>query len=175
MTIIGLAGPARSGKSTIAEHLRKSHGFAVVAFADPIRAALSKIFGFDSHDLEELKETDIPWLGKSPRYLMQTLGTEWGRELIHPDLWLRLVERKIDFLLSENDFPGVIIPDVRFDNEAAWVRQHGQLWHLKRLDAPAVHPHVSENGIQPYESEPVLINPGDLSDLQVLVDGLLLT
>lgn len=40
MQIIGLAGPKKSGKDTIADHLVAKHGFVKVGFADKIREEL---------------------------------------------------------------------------------------------------------------------------------------
>ena len=78
--LIGITGPAFSGKDTIANHLCLTHGyFTCEAFADPLRDGLSALFGLFPHHFDaKHKETVIEWIGKSPRELLQTLGTQWG-------------------------------------------------------------------------------------------------
>jgi len=92
MRLIGLTGPAGSGKDTVARLLCEQHGFVQIAFADPLRAMLKAGLGLtDEHfNNREDKEAPLEWLGKSPRQLLQTLGTEWGRRQVHPHLWLEL-------------------------------------------------------------------------------------
>ena len=45
--------------------------------------------------------------------------------------------------------PGMVISDVRFDNEAAWIPAHGgRIIHVIRPDTKAVEAHASEDGIE---------------------------
>jgi hypothetical protein len=164
--VIGIAGPARAGKDTICRLIIAHIGGYRYSFADPIRAMLKAGFGIDMSDPYwiENKENVIPALGKSPRQLMQTLGTEWGREMVNKDLWLILGLNQI-----ASTGPGMIIPDVRFQNEADWVRKHGALIHVRRDAAPVVAAHESEAGITPLEHEPVFINNSTIEGLDLLV------
>ena len=67
---------------------------------------------------------------------MQTLGTEWGRNMIGPDVWVRLTMHRVDDLLASG--VNVIIDDVRFDNEAEAIRERdGQIVTLSRGPTPA--------------------------------------
>src|SRR5690348_6899955 len=95
--LIGLTGKAGSGKDTIADRLVVNKGFTKLAFAAPMKEALNKLFGFDPSDWydREWKETPLPGIGKSPRQLAQTLGTEWGRDTINPNLWILLAQRRM--------------------------------------------------------------------------------
>lgn len=161
--VIGISGFARSGKDTTANFILASQGGYIYSFADPIRAMLRPL-GVDMSDpyWQANKEVEIPVLGVSPRRLMQTLGTEWGRQLIHPDLWLILAKQRL-----VNAGPGMIIADVRFENEAAWVRsQGGRIVHLVRKGRTVVEAHPSEDGINVSVEDVVLHNDGDLSNLQ---------
>ena len=111
------------------------------------------------------KEQVIPALGVSPRRLMQTLGTDWGRELIHPDIWLTMALQRLVHV-----GPGMVIADVRFENEAAWVRKYGgRILHVHRPDAAAVETHASEYGIQQLPEDLVIMNAGSLEDLHAKV------
>lgn len=69
----------------------------------------------------------------------------------------------------------LIIDDVRFEDEAAWVRGRGGLvLHLRRPGF-AVDPDVpSERGIAHCEGEPIVANDGTLEQLRHKIYGALL-
>ena len=164
-TVIGLHGRARAGKDTVANFILSHRGGYVYSFADPIRAMLVPL-GIDMADpyWQANKEAILPALGASPRRLMQTLGTEWGRQLINPDLWLILAKQRL-----LNLGPGMVIADVRFENEASWVRAHGgRVIHIERPKSVAVEAHASEAGIEfkGEEGDIKIVNGGTLEDLQ---------
>lgn len=168
--VIGLHGRARSGKDTVANFILAQRGGYIYSFADPIRAMLVPL-GIDMRDpyWQERKEEVIPAIGASPRRMMQTLGTEWGRQLINPDIWLILAKQ-----LLLNYGPGMVIADVRFENEATWVReQGGRVVHIERPDNVAVEAHVSEAGIvfKGEEGDIKIVNGGSLEDLQQTIRG----
>ena len=166
--IIGLAGPARTGKDTIASHLVRGHGYTRYGFADPLKRMLAAGFGLSEDHLNgHLKEVVLEPLGKSPRELLQTLGTEWARDIVHQDTWLILADK-----FSERHV-FVVIPDVRFENEAAWIRARGELWHIRRRAAPTVAAHTSEGGIIPREGEPVIHNDSTIDQLKFTADKIL--
>ncbi len=126
--------------------------------------------GIDMNDpyWQERKEDIIPALGVSPRHMMQTLGTEWGREMINPNIWVTMAHQRV-----LHSGAGMVIPDVRFDSEAEWVRRAGgQIIHLRRSDAPKIKEHASEAGVTIHTEDLVLTNNGSLEDLQVAVRGL---
>lgn len=168
--LIGIAGRARSGKDTVANFIIAAIGGYRYSFADPIRAMLVPL-GVDMSDpyWQARKEDVIPALGVSPRRMMQTLGTEWGRNLINPDLWIIMAHQR----LLQNG-PGMVIPDVRFENEAAWIRKHGgRIIHVIRPEAKAVEAHASEDGIEMLDADAQLFNSGTLEELQLSVRELL--
>ncbi|WP_043309539.1 deoxynucleotide monophosphate kinase [Pseudomonas sp. ML96] len=166
--LIGLAGRARVGKDTVARYLAAHLTLISYAFADPLKQALASMFHLTASQLDGAeKEQPLPWLGKSPRELMQRLGTEWGRNQVHPQLWLLLAELNLQ-LLAEHDqaMKGVVIRDVRFDNEAEWVRSKGGvILHITRPDADEVAHHSSESGVRRCASDFALVNDGTLNDL----------
>jgi hypothetical protein len=165
--VIGIAGRARAGKSTAAELLlRIGAGRYLYSFADPIRAMLKAglDIDLDSPYWQMRKEDPLPdFGGHSPRSLMQLLGTEWGRELVAPDLWLTLASGAL-----RRGGRGMIIADVRFDNEAAWVRaQGGVVLHIERGKAPPVRAHASEAGVQQLPGDLRIFNESSLDSLHV--------
>lgn len=128
--IVGFAGGATAGKSTLSEIYKDIQGGYIYAFASPIKSMLKAGFGVDFSEQywQDHKEKIIPALGKSPRELLQTLGTEWGRRLVGEQTWLILAT---GVLLSRGT--GMIVPDVRFENEATWIRERGGIIiHVQR-------------------------------------------
>lgn len=169
MILIGLTGPARSGKDSTGEVLQRRGGFYRYAITKPLKAMLECLgVGLDDWS-DAKKELDIPWLGAgvSPRYLAQTLGTEWGRNLVHRDLWLLLAQRWTETLAPDER---VVVTDVRFDNEADWIRESGgELWHIQRTDRTEVLKHSSENGVRRFDCDRVVSNNGTLEELDLRV------
>lgn len=166
--LIGLTGFARSGKSTAASHLASEHSFETYAFMTPLKEGIAAMFNLSIEDIEGPgKEQPIGWLGRSPRQLMQLLGTEWGRDMISASIWLDLAEQNLGNLAElYPEAPGFVISDVRFENEADFVRQRGGLIiHLKRADAPDVNPHASELGVAIQPSDLLINNDFDLASL----------
>jgi len=129
MTPIGLSGFAKSGKTTAAEYLQREYGYTRLHIADPLRGMLRTLLReFASHGYTDqlidrylegdLKEDAIPCLGVTSRHAQISLGTEWGRNHIHPDLWQRCWEARAARLPS-----GLAMNDsVRFPNEEAGIR-----------------------------------------------------
>lgn len=90
--IIGIAGKKRSGKDTAAKVFERL-GFTHDSFAAPMKRFVQDIVGHELRD--EDKEAPMEWLdGMTPRRMWQTLGTEWGRMMVHPDLWVRSMMRR---------------------------------------------------------------------------------
>lgn len=176
--LIGLAGPARSGKDTAAGILAARYGFATFAFAAALKEALCIMCDLHPDMLDgDLKEKPIKRLGgKSPREMLQTLGTEWGRETICDDIWIEKFRVR---WMRENlaRSPGLLVTDVRFENEAEAIRaEGGVIWHVARPDAPGVAEHKSEAGVRIRGDlgDVTLVNGGSIGDWQRTVEYALL-
>lgn len=171
--IIGLTGPAGSGKDTIADWLESTHGFERLALADPIRLGLQNMLDLSYTVFRPgIKEQVIPWLGRSPRELMQTLGTEWGRHMVRRDLWLRVAERTVAAAAAAQN--PIVITDIRFEDEAAWLRGlGGAIWHVNRPGVAEVRGHVSEAGVACGERDVTIYNDGSIEYLFAVVDAVL--
>lgn len=169
MNLIGLIGKARVGKDTMAAHLYRQHDFEQTSFAWPMKQMLEVAFPHvDFHRGD--REAPIDWLGKSPRQLMQTLGTEWGRNCIHPDLWTLLAERQVEHA-RQRQFTGLVLSDVRFPNEADMIlRNGGVLWHIHRDSAESVSEHVSETCNWDDYPRVIIPNNGTLGELYSALD-----
>lgn len=174
--LIGFAGRKRSGKTTAAELLMAHHGFAGVSFAQPMRRFVADLLGITLAELEQVKEEPVDWLDgeATPRHMLQTLGTEWGREMVHPELWVRTTMRAADDLRS-NGY-AVAISDVRFENEAkAIAARGGFVVEITRPDLllDSVDLHVSEQPLPRELIADTVVNDGDVSQFYTrLIDTL---
>ena len=167
MIVIGLTGRAGSGKSTYADAACRAGtvrglSCAVLSFADALRDVTEAVFG-SRYDTQETKAAFDPFwaprLGEqwsTGRKILQRLGTEVFRDHIHTDFWLMVMERRLAYAREHRDL--VVIPDVRFDNEAEMVRHlDGHLVHIYNLNLPApADTHASEAGITGHPSDTVL-------------------
>jgi hypothetical protein len=162
LPIIGIAGPAGSGKDTAGSFVLSYLGGYTYSFASPIKRMLAQI-GVDLNDpyWDARKDDVIPLLGVSPRRLMQTLGTEWGQNLVRGDIWVIMAQDR--FLRSG---VGMIVTDVRFEHEANWIRESGgRIVHLTGR-AREVEEHSSEAKLDIDPADFVLNNSGSREDLQ---------
>lgn len=225
--ILGLLGPAGSGKDVVADWFYKK-GFLKLAFSDPMKRYAKDLFNYDTEQLwgpSELRNLAHPaddtwWMeavarwGKvtnrfinelfentfsngdigridayvslmkwfsdlrmytqkncallSPRVVLQTVGTEWGRHL-NENLWANYaLDRIVPTLRDGNGVwysqmagcgsrgsgtdvaAGVIIPDHRFLNEVLQTQRHGGF--VIRLSRPG-KPRTISPGLEGHASE----------------------
>lgn len=156
-SIIGLTGRAGSGKDTVAEILKEAFGHVPVAFAAALREEVAGAFGVDIRNLlhRSIKETPTGSLSiykskdrrfievmeccnldlhcpRSPRQILQLWGTEYRRTMDSPDYWTDKLSEKIESLFRSG-VKRIAITDVRFSNEAAFVKScSGELWRIVR-------------------------------------------
>lgn len=118
MNIVLLSGPARAGKSTVAEIFQDYYPCYIHRFAAPLKNFCTQILGLDrEYVYGDKKEEPLPEFGgKSARQIQQTLGTEWGRHMIHPDIWARTAYNRLVSLDRAGDWVHVF-DDTRFQNE----------------------------------------------------------
>lgn len=95
----------------------------------------------------------------------------------YPDYMERRAQRAV--LQSQYRYPDankadcVIIRDIRYENEAQFIRDSGgQIWHIHRAQAQAVHPHSSELGISQQAGDAQVQNNGTLQELQQQLERL---
>lgn len=161
--LIALCGLAGSGKSTAAEHLMHQ-GFCRVKFADPLKDML-RVLGLDNRHLEgDLKEVPCDLLqGQTPRFAMQRLGTEWGRDIMHPDFWVNVWKMRAESIMATGE--SVVVDDCRFPNELKAVNQLGGISvMIERPGLASVESHISEQ--HALETDITLVNDGSIRDLK---------
>lgn len=173
--IIGLCGAAGSGKNAVAGILSILYGFKSLALADPLYDAVAAITGLTVKELQDrrLKEQPIDWIGKSPRQLLQSLGTEWGRGLVSESLWVDHLFRRLDGLTAAG--VDAVVTDVRFDNEARLLREryNARIWQVIRPTgtvAGAAMQHASEAGISQELIDVTIGNSSGLAYLRQIVE-----
>lgn len=129
--VVGILGRAGAGKDTLTQFARNAlllHGTdsSAIAFADPLYAGVDAMFpphtfappGIRIDTWSDLGRHDkesyvLPVVGKTLRQILQTLGTEWGRDVISPNLWVDLAHKRI----ADANTKVVFLTDVRFVTE----------------------------------------------------------
>lgn len=167
MKLVGLSGYAGAGKSTASAELVRM-GFQRRKFAAPLKGMMRALLlaqGADAAERErmiegDLKEVPTVYLnGQTPRWAMQTLGTDWGRALISESLWADAAVRDVT--------GNAVFDDVRFDNEADAIRSRGGvIIEVRRHGVGPVNNHASE---RPPEPDHIVFNDGSPDDLALLV------
>lgn len=170
--LIGLTGFAGAGKDSVRLILERDHNYHGLAFADPIRLMLFELMdstGISSNYMHarDLKEAIIPEWGVSWRHSAQKLG-DWGRNL-HPDFWIRIAAAYVTDCARHSGTAGmpIVVSDVRFFNEALWIKQQGgEIWRVDRPNLPPVRAHQSEREIDSLVHTRWISNWGTLEDLE---------
>lgn len=118
------------------------------------------------------------WVVKlTPRLLLQLLGTECGRDIIHPNIWVNsLMSEYKPHKMSEYNPSNWIITDVRFPNEAESIKEKNGL--LIRIESPRCNyddKHPSETALDDYGGigdevrtdrwDAVIFNDGTIEEL----------
>jgi|2_EtaG_2_1085320.scaffolds.fasta_scaffold03322_6 energy-coupling factor transporter ATP-binding protein EcfA2 len=134
--LIGIIGKKGHGKSALADALATiTEGYTTeIAFAGPLKEAARIIFRLNDEQLHgELKEKkDLHW-NKTPRELLQLLDTEVGRA-IDPEVWIKSALYRAEAAWEADPDTIVVVTDVRFENEAAFILARGGL--LVRVERP---------------------------------------
>lgn len=153
--IIGLVGNAGAGKDTAAEVFFRA-GYQRAAFADPIKTIAVQHYGWDGVKDER------------GRKLLQDLGMA-GREFDR-EVWIRHMRWSNPIRYGKP----CVITDVRFENEAQWIRrQGGKLVRIIRADIPVIQ-HVSETEQKSIACHYEIVNNGTVQDLHTLIEDLII-
>ncbi len=131
--IIGLSGKIGTGKTTAAEiMLQRGLVGRVLAFGDPVKEEVAQRFGFNL-DLcygakdEIILHQDLPGGAMSVRRILQWWGTD-VRRAEDPLYWVKRMEA----WLKGMDAKRVVLHDVRFREEALWIREvGGRLYRIR--------------------------------------------
>jgi len=209
MRAIGLSGFAQTGKTTAANYIEARYGFRRVHIATTLRSMLAVLLrdlGYNEADIFDILEGSrkdgwtIPELERDSRHLQITIGTEWGREFVHPDIWVktwtnlasqydRAMNDSVRFGNEEqaikNELGGFTImierPGTRPAKFTSWDAQ--EAWEsFERMfpeQDPKSWPSTVWDGVHPSERIDLLnptytiVNDGSLEDLHQIIDAIM--
>ena len=117
--LIGISGKATAGKDTLGRSILRPRGFVPYSIAWPMKIGLVGRRRL-THEEAFVKPKD-----DRVRGIMQAGGDEEGRQVYGEDYWIRQADEWLYILRDEYRFDKVYLPDVRYWNEAEWVRNHG--------------------------------------------------
>lgn len=119
--IIGFSGKMGVGKTTAIETLEEFAKTApkIVKFAQPLYDMQEYIY----RRIAQVHQRPVDF--KKDRKLLQWIGTEWGRETVSESIWVDIWAQDVAFLTQKIIKAPVVCDDVRFDNEAATIKQMG--------------------------------------------------
>lgn len=174
--ILGISGKAGVGKDTVADYLGQKFGFEKMAFADSLKEKAMRDFDLTYEQVYNPveKEKIIPEYLKSPREILQIMGTEWFRS-IDKDYWLKQTYKKI----IASSYDSICITDVRFSNEINFITNLGGV--VIRLERPGYQQtnhvsHTSEIQLDNFYFEWKVSNEGTKEELfekiDILIDGI---
>ncbi len=165
MLVIGLVGERRSGKDTVCEILQKISNqlFIRAAFADELKREVAGIFGISLDHLNRIKTNPLV------RHSLQWYGTDYIRFIEGDDYWIKKLTEKV---MSVDEYFR-IVTDVRFVNEAKWVRSFPNhiLFRVVRPNTQkeSADAHASETELKSIDADYIINNSGDLCDLNLAV------
>jgi dephospho-CoA kinase len=196
--LIGVSGKLGSGKDTFAELLAKQLAGKVErhALADNLRLITEIISGIrmtTTHEIDEpfcneirnytqdQKNILIKQFDKTIGETLQLVGTELFRNNYDTDVWVKSLFSE-EIYDKMNDGKIIIIPDVRFINEADYILQEGG--YLIRLegDPAGVREnslrdlnHLSETNLDNYTKfdKVIINNKKDINELKRVVNDLI--
>lgn len=179
--IVGLTGKKSHGKDTVGRILVEEHGFVRVSFADALKQSAAALFDVPVETWDKLKNDEyakviltgaddkgfaFDFAVLSVRSFLQRYGTEAHRDIFGGSFWVDVVRDKVRALDAGGD--SVVITDVRFEEEAALVRDfRGAVVNVYR-------PQVADEG-DTHASEQLprfdfmLWNGGSIEELSELV------
>lgn len=159
----GFSGKAGSGKNYVSEKLflplltEKSTLF--MAFADhfKIEAIVKDKLDYDKVFGQKDEKT---------RVVLQKRGTEEGRDVFGPDIWINILEQWMK-LYASRGIERFIITDVRFPNEVEFIKKKGG--KVIRIESPnrvrnrrywekIKDEHISEKALDDYKNFDYIIH-----------------
>src|SRR4030042_4873998 len=144
---LGLTGNAGLGKSAAAEFVRSRYGFVRLSFAFRMKEFFTEIIR-------------VPLDKRFHRVALQMFGTDVFRS-IDKEVWVRWLAHDLALL---PDTASVVVDDVRFDNEAEFLRANGftivRIEGRKKKLSEIEMRHESERGIDARLIDYTILNDG---------------
>jgi hypothetical protein len=179
--IIAISGKIGSGKSTVGDIFERE-GFVLDSFAKSVKDICCILFGYDRDTIEgstpnsriwreaiDKKNTNLLKRDFTPRDAMVLVGTEFGRNMIHNNIWIETLFNRYD----KNKH--LLVTDLRFPNEYEEIKKRGGI--VIRINRPITTKltnlnssnHISECALDNHNFDYVINNDGTLYDLEISV------
>jgi hypothetical protein len=125
-------------------------------YTDGVKQLVGYSYYLSTHKIKEIVKL-------TPRKLLQLLGTECGRDIIHPSIWVNALMNEYVNQLNWNNggkegFPNWIITDLRFPNEYDVVKTRGGITIKVVRPHGYTNPHTGE-----YKEIPLSYHPSETS------------
>lgn len=130
--LIGLAGHDGVGKSYAAKYLvSKLEGYKIYSFSEPLKRSACELFGLTNDQVYGSgRDVMDPRWGKTPRQILRLMGSEFAQDMICKDVFIK----RAPFGAGAC----VIFDDVRYDNQAAYIRDNGgHIIHIASSEGPS--------------------------------------
>jgi hypothetical protein len=173
--IVGFTGVAGCGKDTAGNFYVNTLGWKKFAFANVLKESMKTLFMLsDEQVYGALKETvDERW-GVTPRHILQWFGTDVMRNQFDVNFFIKHARFTLQTMLSDASTRGIVITDVRFDNEADLIHELGGRVIKIVRSVSVKSTHESEQGIAPDKLDIVGTNNGTIQELHKSLQVLLL-
>ena len=173
---IGIYSSAmRMGKSETAKYLVEDYKYNMLTFAGPMKDMVTVVFkglGYDEVAIEDmlygnLKDIPVKELGVTPRFMLVTLGSKWGRGMVDDDIWIKIAMNSLDPNLR------YVCEDVRLRNEAERLREKGfKIIRVINSRIPLVDS-ISEGKLDDYPFDHIIHNEGSIKDLHKAIESII--
>lgn len=190
--ILALTGLAGHGKTEVGDLLAKHTGFHKIAFGDAVKAAAAAMYnidlaafyeGYDKVEGFDRNTFIIEPYGITIRAMMRNTGDAMKNQC-GGSFWIDLLKCKIQLLSEQEDFRGVIVEDVRYDDDNPWGMEGseydavkswgGKVLHvdaMERVGRKDIHnQHCSEKGVKRLDGDTVIDNNNPLETLDGLIE-----
>ena len=157
MVKIAFGHKCRSGKDTSVQCILSILGdknCEVVRFASPV------------YDISEIIQNYLHIEPRKDPKLLQLIGTGL-RSVYNQDIWIDLAVKKIEKTIS-NGIDNILVPDMRFINEARELKKLGFITvRIDKTDRAIDRDpmHISEIELDNYEYDYMIENNGTISEL----------
>ncbi len=132
--LVGLVAPSGAGKSTVAKHLKKTHGFVGTHAGYPVKKAIQQGFDLDEAHVDghlKREPCDI-FGGTTPKIVLDHAGEAIAR--VAP---MATANKLKERLKDMSAYPRVVVDGVRQEAEADVIRKAGG--HMTRI-SPQLKP-----------------------------------
>ncbi len=153
--IIGLHGKAGCGKDFIASQCLSD--YFKFALANHFKIDIVRKYLFTYEEVFDTKPAHV-------RHRLQQIGTEENRDVFGQDTWVDAAETWLHSIYNANKINKFVIADIRFDNEAEWIKRKGGIVirvesnrNRNGMDEQALN-HSSELGVSEHLIDHVIIN-----------------